>query len=189
MPMASLARRPTVSDRPAPGTFDPWARRPGAQGDGGQARHSPAELRRAAAGDARRSRRRRGVRRPDGRKRHARLGRREIEWLETPLAEDKPLLGLCLGAQMLARALGARVFGYDDKRSEIGYYPIEPTSPASGYARPRSRARSTNGIPTASICPTAPSSSPLAGRISPTRPIATAGMRSVCSSTQRSPIT
>ena len=53
--------------------------------------------------------------------------KREIDWLQTPLAEDKPLLGLCLGAQMLARALGARVFNYDDKRSEIGYYPIEPT--------------------------------------------------------------
>jgi GMP synthase (glutamine-hydrolysing) len=53
--------------------------------------------------------------------------RREIKWLETPLANDKPLLGLCLGAQMLARALGARVFSYDDKRSEIGYHPIEPT--------------------------------------------------------------
>jgi hypothetical protein len=46
--------------------------------------------------------------------------RREIDSLETPLAEDKPLLGLCPGAQMLARALGARVFSYDDKRSEIG---------------------------------------------------------------------
>ena len=53
--------------------------------------------------------------------------RREINWLGVPLSEDKPILGLCLGAQMLARALGARVFGYDDKRSEIGYYPIEPT--------------------------------------------------------------
>ena len=53
--------------------------------------------------------------------------RREIKWLETPLAEDKPLIGLCLGAQMLARALGARVFSYDDKRSEIGSYPIDPT--------------------------------------------------------------
>jgi GMP synthase (glutamine-hydrolysing) len=53
--------------------------------------------------------------------------RQEIDWLETPLAEGKPVLGLCLGAQMLARALGARVFNYDDKRSEIGYYPIEPT--------------------------------------------------------------
>jgi GMP synthase (glutamine-hydrolysing) len=52
--------------------------------------------------------------------------KREIDWLATPLAENKPLLGLCLGAQMLARALGARVFSYEDKRSEIGYYPIEP---------------------------------------------------------------
>jgi GMP synthase (glutamine-hydrolysing) len=51
----------------------------------------------------------------------------EIDWLEIPLAEDKPMLGLCLGAQMLARALSARVFSYDDKRSEIGYFPIEPT--------------------------------------------------------------
>ena len=53
--------------------------------------------------------------------------RREIDWLETPLAEAKPTLGVCLGAQMLARALGARVFSYEDKRSEIGYYAIEPT--------------------------------------------------------------
>jgi GMP synthase (glutamine-hydrolysing) len=53
--------------------------------------------------------------------------RQEIDWLGTPLAEKKPMLGLCLGAQMLARALGARVFNYDDKRSEIGYYQIEPT--------------------------------------------------------------
>ena len=29
---------------------------------------------------------------------------------------------------MLARALGARVFTYEDKRSEIGYFPIEPTA-------------------------------------------------------------
>ena len=53
--------------------------------------------------------------------------RREIDWLAVPLAEGKPLLGVCLGAQMLARALGARVFGYEDKRSEIGYFPIRPT--------------------------------------------------------------
>jgi len=54
--------------------------------------------------------------------------RREIDWLEAPLAEEKPFLGICLGAQMLARALGARVFTYDDKRSEIGYFPILPTA-------------------------------------------------------------
>jgi len=53
--------------------------------------------------------------------------RREIDWLAVPLREQKPLLGVCLGAQMLARQLGARVFTYPDKRSEIGYYPIAPT--------------------------------------------------------------
>jgi GMP synthase (glutamine-hydrolysing) len=52
--------------------------------------------------------------------------KREIEWLDTPLAGDQPLLGICLGAQMMARALGARVFNYEDKLSEIGYFPIEP---------------------------------------------------------------
>ena len=56
--------------------------------------------------------------------------RREIDWLAVPLGEDKPLLGVCLGAQMLARQLGARVFTYPDKRSEIGYYPLTPTPDA-----------------------------------------------------------
>ncbi len=53
--------------------------------------------------------------------------RREIDWFAIPLAEEKPLLGICLGAQMLARQLGARVFSYQDNRSEIGYFPIRPT--------------------------------------------------------------
>lgn len=52
--------------------------------------------------------------------------KREIDWMNTPLAEDKPLLGICLGAQMLARALGARVFSFEDHRSEIGYFSICP---------------------------------------------------------------
>ena len=56
--------------------------------------------------------------------------RREVAWLETPLREDKPLLGICLGAQMLSRALGARVFTYPDQRAEIGYVPIEPCGTA-----------------------------------------------------------
>jgi len=56
--------------------------------------------------------------------------RREIEWLAVPLRENKPLLGVCLGAQMLARQLGARVFSYPNLRSEIGYYPISPTPEA-----------------------------------------------------------
>ena len=35
--------------------------------------------------------------------------RREIDWLKVPLKEKKPFLGICLGAQMLARQLGAKV--------------------------------------------------------------------------------
>lgn len=53
--------------------------------------------------------------------------RREIDWMNVPLAEQKPLLGICLGAQMMARALGARVFCHVDQRAEVGYYPIRPT--------------------------------------------------------------
>ena len=79
--------------------------------------------------------------------------RQEIDWLETPLAAGTPTLGVCLGAQMLARALGARVFSYEDKRSEIGYYPIKPTPAGDGLCGESSRARSINGIPTASTCP------------------------------------
>jgi GMP synthase (glutamine-hydrolysing) len=51
---------------------------------------------------------------------------REIAWLETPLRANKPLLGICLGAQMLAKNLGARVFNYPDRRAEIGYFPLRP---------------------------------------------------------------
>ena len=115
--------------------------------------------------------------------------RQEIDWLATPLAKGTPMLGVCLGAQMLARALGARVFSYEDKRSEIGYYPIEPTPAGDLYAPPRSRAQSINGTPTASICPRAPSFWPRAARPSPTRPTAMAAMRSGSSSTPKSPTT
>jgi GMP synthase (glutamine-hydrolysing) len=53
--------------------------------------------------------------------------RREIEWLKVPLAEGAPLLGLCLGAQMLARQLGAGVRPHADGMVEIGYYALKAT--------------------------------------------------------------
>ncbi len=53
--------------------------------------------------------------------------RREIDWLAVPLSEEKPLLGICLGAQMLARQLGARVWLHPQGKAEIGYYPIRAT--------------------------------------------------------------
>ncbi len=54
--------------------------------------------------------------------------RAEIDWIAVPLKADKPFLGICLGAQMCARALGGRVFRHPQGAAEIGYYPIRPTS-------------------------------------------------------------
>jgi GMP synthase (glutamine-hydrolysing) len=53
--------------------------------------------------------------------------RREIDWLAVPLAENKPYLGICLGAQMLARHLGTRVGPHPEGLTEIGWYPLEAT--------------------------------------------------------------
>ena len=54
--------------------------------------------------------------------------RREIDWIATPLKAAKPFLGVCLGAQMLARHLGHRVGPHPDGRVEVGYYPVWPTA-------------------------------------------------------------
>ena len=53
--------------------------------------------------------------------------RREIDWISVPLLEQRPFLGICLGAQMLAKQLGARVAPHADGRVEMGYYPVRPT--------------------------------------------------------------
>ena len=55
---------------------------------------------------------------------------REIDWIKVPLKEDKPFFGICLGAQMLVRQLGGRVYTHADGHAEIGYYPIIPNSEA-----------------------------------------------------------
>jgi GMP synthase (glutamine-hydrolysing) len=52
--------------------------------------------------------------------------RREIDWIAVPLLEQRPFLGICLGAQMLAKQLGARVAPHASGRVEMGYYPIRP---------------------------------------------------------------
>ena len=53
--------------------------------------------------------------------------RGEIDWIKVPLREEKPFLGICLGAQMLARHLGQRVYAHPEGKVEVGYYPIHPT--------------------------------------------------------------
>ena len=52
----------------------------------------------------------------------------EIDWMQVPLKEDKPLLGICLGAQMLCKHLGGTVEANSDGFAEIGYYPLKATT-------------------------------------------------------------
>lgn len=54
--------------------------------------------------------------------------KREIDWIDVPLKENKPFWGICLGAQMLSKNLGGSVQANEKEFAEIGYYPIEGTS-------------------------------------------------------------
>jgi len=51
--------------------------------------------------------------------------KREVDWVGVALKEQKPYLGICLGAQMLARHLGSRVEMCGHGRVEIGYHPVQ----------------------------------------------------------------
>lgn len=53
----------------------------------------------------------------------------EIDLLESRLAARRPTLGICLGCQMMARALGARVYGGGPK--EICWKPVTLTDRGS----------------------------------------------------------
>ncbi len=53
--------------------------------------------------------------------------KRETDWLYVPLAENKPFLGICLGAQMLVNHLGGTVEGHPEGIVEVGWYAIEAT--------------------------------------------------------------
>lgn len=57
---------------------------------------------------------------------------REIRWIGQALAMELPTLGVCLGAQLLAKTAGARV--YPNSRKEIGWYEIE-ILPAAAHDR------------------------------------------------------
>jgi GMP synthase (glutamine-hydrolysing) len=59
--------------------------------------------------------------------------RREVDFIEHWLGMEKPLLGICLGAQMMATALGTKVGPRDDKRYQLGFVEIEPTPAANGF--------------------------------------------------------
>lgn len=53
----------------------------------------------------------------------------ECRLIEQALEQRIPVLGICLGAQLLAHVLGARVG--PARRPEIGWYPVRPRIPAT----------------------------------------------------------
>ncbi|MEC4806160.1 MAG: glutamine amidotransferase [Jaaginema sp. PMC 1079.18] len=53
--------------------------------------------------------------------------RAELDWLSVPLTSGKPFLGICLGAQLLARVLGGVVAPHPEDIREIGYFPLTAT--------------------------------------------------------------
>ena len=52
---------------------------------------------------------------------------KEINWLKKVIESDIPFLGICFGAQLLAKYLGSDVKTNSTGLSEIGFYKIEPT--------------------------------------------------------------
>ncbi|MEC9346870.1 MAG: hypothetical protein VYB54_11625 [Pseudomonadota bacterium] len=52
---------------------------------------------------------------------------RELDWIPKVVESGTPFLGICLGAQLLARAAGARVAEHPEGQVEIGYYPVRAT--------------------------------------------------------------
>ena len=51
----------------------------------------------------------------------------ELDWIPKVIEAGVPYLGLCLGAQLLTRALGGRVSPHPEGKIEVGYVDIEPT--------------------------------------------------------------
>ncbi|NEQ69269.1 MAG: glutamine amidotransferase [Symploca sp. SIO2D2] len=57
----------------------------------------------------------------------------ENRWIESCLKREIPLLGICQGAQSIARVLGAFAGPLPEERCEFGSYPIVPTEAGSAY--------------------------------------------------------
>lgn len=51
----------------------------------------------------------------------------EADWIRSCMARGIPLLGICQGAQQIARVMGAKVGPPPSGLHEFGYYPISPT--------------------------------------------------------------
>lgn len=56
----------------------------------------------------------------------------EARWIRQCMARNIPLLGICQGAQQIARVLGAEVGPKPGEPTEFGYYEITPTEEGRG---------------------------------------------------------
>ena len=54
----------------------------------------------------------------------------EMKLIESAMKRNLPVLGICLGGQLVARTLGARVYANPVK--EIGWYDVAPSAHADG---------------------------------------------------------
>jgi len=58
--------------------------------------------------------------------------RGEKQWIRSAVEQGKRVLGICLGAQLIASVLGARVFA--NREREIGWWPVEQVPGARPHA-------------------------------------------------------
>ena len=56
--------------------------------------------------------------------------REEIRWLERVADSGKPILGICLGGQLLARAIGGEVHAHPLGHCEVGWHRVDPADGA-----------------------------------------------------------
>lgn len=61
--------------------------------------------------------------------------RRELVFVEQCLAAGTPYFGICLGAQMLARVLGAQVRPHQRELKEVGFLQVDPVAAAPDFLR------------------------------------------------------
>ena len=57
----------------------------------------------------------------------------EMRWIDRCLKHNIPLLGICLGGQLIAHTLGAAVRPHDKGLREFGYYPIQPVDTSDKF--------------------------------------------------------
>ena len=57
----------------------------------------------------------------------------EMDFAGQTMAKGIPLLGICLGAQIIAHHFGARVGFHPDEHTAFGYYELVPTTEGRGF--------------------------------------------------------